>query len=308
MRASASEGHRGRLGVLGATSLVGHHLLPLAGRAGQATLAVSRSAAARAPVPGVSWCRPGGPESGSPPVATWISLCPIWVVPDLLPWLEHLGIERLVATSSMSRETKRGSAVAAERRLADRLAAAEDRLRAWATDRRRRLVILRPTMIYDGIRDGNVTAIAAWVRRLGWFPLCGRADGLRQPVHAGDVAAACLAAATHPAPAAAYPLSGGEAVTFRTLVERTCRASGLAPRMMSLPPWAWNAAAGVVGSLGLAPTLTRGMGHRMNEDLSCDHRLAAADLGFRPRPFVPGGGTLGVAAGREGFAADSGAD
>jgi len=29
------------------------------------------------------------------------------------------------------------------------------------------------------------------------------------------------------------------------------------------------------------------MGGRMNQDLSCDHSAAAADLDFRPRPFDP---------------------
>lgn len=289
-----------RTGVLGATSLVGRPLLSLLRREGQDVLAVSRSTAAKPPLPGVTWCRPSDPvEPETGPVPTWMSLCPIWFVPELIPWLESLGVRRLVASSSMSLETKRGSPTAAERALAERLAIAEERLTAWAAAGDRRLVILRPTMIYDGITDGNITAIAGWVRRTGWFPLCGAAEGLRQPVHAGDVAAACLAAARHPDPADVYPLSGGEAVTFRTLVERTCRAHGLPPRTVSLPDWAWNFAAGLASRLGIGRAATAGMGRRMNEDLSCDHARATADLGFRPRPFAPGGSTLDEAAGQE---------
>jgi hypothetical protein len=40
------------------------------------------------------------------------------------------------------------------------------------------------------------------------------------------------------------------------------------------------------------------MARRMNEDLSCDHAAAEADLGFHPRPFDPRGDTLAEAEGR----------
>lgn len=280
-----------RVGVLGATSLVGRSLLPLLVRRRHRVLAVSRSAATP---PGarderIHWCRPGAPQPGGDAiVGDWVALCPLWVVPEQAAWLERLACRRLVALSSTSVETKAASPAAAERRLAARLAGAEDDVRAWADRRGIGLTILRPTMIYDGIDDGNVAAIAACVRWFGWFPLCGPATGLRQPVHAGDVAAACLAALEHDPSQSCYTLSGGEALPFRELVARTCRAHGLRPRMVSLPPWAWGTIASLARGLGIGGS-TVGVGQRMNEDLSCSHAAAAADLGFSPRPFVPGG-------------------
>jgi nucleoside-diphosphate-sugar epimerase len=198
----------------------------------------------------------------------------------------------------MSAVTKAASPDAAERALAARLTAAEARLSAWAADRGIRLTLLVPTMIYDGRTDGNVAAIAAWVRRFGWFPLCGPALGLRQPVHAGDVAAACLAAIDRRPAQARYTLSGGEALPFRELVERVCQAHGLVPRTLRLPPWVWRVAAALARGLGLAGGATVGMARRMNEDLSCDHAAAEADLGFHPRPFDPRGDTLAEVEGR----------
>jgi len=281
-----------RVGVLGARSLVGRFLLPVLVRRGHAVLAVSRSApqTAAATDAGIHWCRPGTLRpAGDDHVNSWVALCPLWVVADHAAWLEQLACRRLVALSSTSVETKRESPAAAERRLATRLAAAEAELLAWADSRGIALTILRPTMIYDGVADGNVTAIAACVRWLGWFPLSGPATGLRQPVHAGDVAAACLAALEDEPPQLCYTLSGGEAVPFRELVVRTCRAHGLTPRTVCLPRWAWRTLAGLARGLGLVGETAAGIGQRMNEDLSCSHAEAAADLGFRPRPFVPGG-------------------
>jgi nucleoside-diphosphate-sugar epimerase len=121
-------------------------------------------------------------------VPVWISLCPLWVTVELLDWLDSAGVEQLAAVSSTSLVTKHRSGDPAERQLAARLARAEEALFNWAERRGVIATVLRPTMIYDGRSDNNVSAIAAWVRRCGWFPLCGSAEGLRQPVHADDVA------------------------------------------------------------------------------------------------------------------------
>lgn len=288
------------VGVIGADSLVGRPLLGLLDRTARGVLACSRrTAAVTAPLQGgIHRHRTGAPlPAGSVVVPSWITLCPLWAVPDHLSWLERLGAERVVALSSMSGVTKACSPDAGEREVAARLRAAERRLETWAADRDIGLTVLVPTMIYDGVNDGNVSAIAAWVRRVGWFPLCGPARGLRQPVHSDDVAAACLAASQRRPPRSRYPLSGAEALSFRDLVVRTCLAHGLPPRTVHLPPWAWTTAARLAHGLGLAGGGTVAMGARMNEDLSCDHAAAAADLDFNPRPFAPAGDTLAAAAG-----------
>lgn len=82
-------------------------------------------------------------------------------------------------------------------------------------------VILRPTLIYGRGRDRNITVIARFIRRFGFFPVLGRATGLRQPVHAEDVALACHRALEAPAATnRAYNISGGETVTYREMVRR----------------------------------------------------------------------------------------
>jgi nucleoside-diphosphate-sugar epimerase len=299
-----------RVGVIGGASLVGRQLVPLLARRG-GVLACARqierhAASAEA---GVRWHGTGASvPPDMVPMPEWVALCPLWAVPDHLDWLEQAGVERLVAVSSMSIVTKASSPDPAERHVADRLAAAEARLGTWAEGRGISLTLLVPTMIYDGATDGNVAAIAAWVRRYGWFPLCGPALGLRQPVHAGDVAAACLAALERRPPGRRYELSGGEALPFRELVIRTCRAHGVAPRLISLPPPAWSLAATIIRRLGIAGGATVAMGRRMNEDLSCDHTAAARDLGFSPRPFAIDSDTLTARTGRTGTLPDGGWD
>lgn len=279
---------------------MGRCLIPRLVRRGHAVVACSRTAqpSPATPAAGAVWIRPGAPlPAGLDRVPVWISLCPLWVTVELLDWLDSAGVEQLAAVSSTSLVTKQRSGDPAERQLAARLARAEEALFAWAEGRGVVATVLRPTMIYDGRSDNNVSAIAAWVRRCGWFPLCGSAEGLRQPVHADDVASACVTSAFHPEPRRIYTLSGGERLAFRDLVERTCRSHGLAPRTVRLPAWAWRLLVVLAARLGLAPAASAAMGARMNEDLVFDHADATADLGFRPRPFVPGGDPVAAARG-----------
>ena len=290
------------VGVLGGTSVVGRFLIPRLVRRGHAVVACSRTAqpSPAAPAAGAVWIRAGATlPAGLDRVPVWISLCPLWATVELLDWLDSAGVEQLAAVSSTSLVTKQRSGDPAERQLAARLARAEEAVFEWAERRGVIATVLRPTMIYDGRSDNNVSAIAAWVRRCGWFPLCGSAEGLRQPVHADDVATACVTSAFHPEPRHIYTLSGSERLTFRDLVERTCCSHGLAPRTVRLPAWAWRLLFATARGLGLASAASAAIGARMNEDLVFDHADAAADLGFRPRPFVPDGDPMAATPGHQ---------
>jgi nucleoside-diphosphate-sugar epimerase len=281
---------RASVGVLGATSLVGGPLLRRLAADGRTVVACSRAASPPSTVDprGITWIQPGGAlPVGFATAPTWITACPLWVVPEHLAWLEACGISTLVAVSSTSALTKERSPDRAEREVARALVAAETRVTEWAARRGVRLCLLRPTMIYDGVRDGNLAAIAGFIRRFGWFPVAGAARGLRQPVHADDVAWACVAAAFSATASGAYTLSGAAALPFRDLVATVFRGCGRPPRIVHLPQFVWRIALPVAHAVGVGLGATTGMAARMNEDLAFDHEAAARDLDFRPRPFAP---------------------
>ena len=125
-------------------------------------------------------------------------------------------MKRVVAFSSTSRFTKQGSSSPRERETARRLAEAEEAVERACRERRIRWTILRPTLVYGGGRDRNVSAIARFVRRFGFFPIAGEGRGKRQPVHAADLARAALAVLDNPATFdRAYDTPGGETLTLR---------------------------------------------------------------------------------------------
>jgi nucleoside-diphosphate-sugar epimerase len=270
-----------RVGVLGAGSLVAGCLLPLLQGDGWQTVAFSRrdhrgAAALPASLP------------------FWISLAPIWALPAHIRLLEEHGVRRIVALSSTSRFSKRDAADPAERSMARRLAEGEAWLAAWAATRGVQWVILRPTLIYGAGRDRNVSEIARFIRRFGFFPLLGEASGLRQPVHAEDVARACAAALDRPAGGGrAYELSGGETLSYRDMVCRIFAALGCRPRLPVVPLRVFAAAAACARLLPRYRHWRAGMAERMNRDLVFDHAAAARDLGFTPRAFVLSPADLG---------------
>lgn len=283
-----------RVGVLGATSFVGSCLLPLLTKAGWQVTAFSRRAVGQYD-DGVAWQQlpqsamaiPAPLPEGKGNLPYWVSVAPIWVLPDYFGLLDAHGVRRVVVLSSTSRFTKNDSSDPQEQVLCRRFAEAEARLQSWAESRRVEWVILRPTLIYGLGRDKNISEIAHLIRRFGFFPLFGKANGRRQPIHAADVAADCLAALQAPgATNRAYNITGGETLAYREMVSRVFSLLGRRPRLLTVPLWAFRL---TVKGLRLVPryrSWTAAMAERMNRDLVFDHTDAVRDLGSRHRPFV----------------------
>jgi nucleoside-diphosphate-sugar epimerase len=276
------------VGVLGATSFVGECLFPLITRNGWRVLAFSRKRV-DGKDPHVVWSDPRQTSLAALPferIERWICVAPLWVTSEYLELMASAGAKRVVALSSTSRFTKSGSSDGSERVLARRLAEAESHLQRWAEQIGIEWIILRPTMIYGFGRDENLTEIARFIRRFGFFPLFGKANGLRQPIHAHDVASACIAALqTRSKINRAYDLSGAEILPYREMVARVFAALGRPPRMVPVPLPAFRFAIALLRCLPRYHTWTPAMAERMNQDLAFDHSDAKKDLAFQPRPF-----------------------
>jgi nucleoside-diphosphate-sugar epimerase len=279
--------------VAGASNPVGDFLLPKLMAAGCRVIALSRTdrtSSATDSGEQLMWRKadltarlPAGVEANF-----LIHLAPLWLLPDRLSEFAACGIERLVALGSTSVYTKSTSADRAEFLVAQRLAQAESALAGRGRTLGVSWTVLRPTMIYGTGRDANIGAVEAFIRRFGFFPVAGDAAGLRAPVHAADVAAACLAALrVDAARNRAYDISGGEILTYRAMVARVFAAMNLAPRVLTLPPALMQALAGAAALAGI-PGINADLVRRMNRNQAFAHDEAARDLGYAPRKFKPG--------------------
>jgi nucleoside-diphosphate-sugar epimerase len=133
----------------------------------------------------------------------WISFAPIWLFASFFEWLalncpERLnGIRGIIACSSSSAITKRFAFNRFDRQLVDRLVSAEDRLIAASTGLELPCKILRPAIIYGQVGsygDRNISVLLRLMSRLPFLPIPAE-TGLRQPIHASQLAsvALCLA-------------------------------------------------------------------------------------------------------------------
>jgi nucleoside-diphosphate-sugar epimerase len=273
--------------VFGGSGQIGAPLLERLRDTGWRVLAVSR--APRVGSDGVHWLRGDlSHVEGLPPAVDAIFSC--GPLDAFARWYAAAPIAapRVVAFGSTSLEVKSDSADTAERELASRLAEGERVVLEAAARRGAHATLLRPTLVYGLGRDRTLTRIAAVARRWGWFVLPRDARGLRQPVHAGDLADAALAACDAAASfGRAYALPGGETLSYREMVARVLSALQPSPSLVEVPAPLFAIALRGARAVGFA----RGFGDaalsRLRADLVFDASPARRDFGYAPRPFHP---------------------
>jgi nucleoside-diphosphate-sugar epimerase len=283
VRGEGSAHTAGPVLILGATGQIGRCLLRRLADCGRPAIAVCRRPEP-ALSPGADWLaadlsRPIDLAGRKPAAA--IHATGAWLLPPQLPVLAAAGVQRLVCFSSTSMLAKAASPSAAEREVAGMLAAAEAAVAAGAIP----WTVLRPTLIYGLGLDRNITVAARFIRRWHCFPLSGPGKGLRQPVHAGDLAAAALAALDLPAAAGqSFNLGGGETLSYRQMIQRIFETLGQHPRFLRLP-----LLARLPGGIGAVAA-------RMEQDLAFDNGEFWPLAGLAPRRFlVDGRADLGMA-------------
>lgn len=277
-----------RVGLIGATSLVGGSLLELLPAYCDQVVAFTRQAGF-ASTSQILWrsLATTGTTNSPESIEQWISVAPIWVLADHLDCLDSYGARKVVVLSSTSALTKEDSPDASERETALKLREAELQFRSWAEKTGTQWVILRPTLIYGRGRDKNLCEIYRVIKRLGFFPLLGDASGLRQPIHAEDVATACISALISPQCATGiYAISGGETLSYQEMVGRVFDTLGRSRRMLRLPRGLLAPMLKLISCLPRFRHWTVGMVDRMERDLVFDHAEATRDFGFNPRTFV----------------------
>lgn len=266
--------------VFGASSQIGHFLLPRLRARGESVLALSRQP--RPAQAGVQWLQGELPgvifEVGQP--AAVINFGPLNSFAQWLASTRLAATTRVIATSSMSAESKQASDVPAERALSQSLRDGELAVAAACDRQGMPWTIFRPTLIYGAGIDKSLSPIARRASRLHVFPLPA-GSGLRQPVHADDIAAAVVAALDHPEAAGRIiPLGGGERLTAGEMFARVRRSLATSTVPVPVPAALLRLGRHAVPRL-------RGPLTRLEADLIADNSDLQRLLGISPRPFHP---------------------
>lgn len=274
--------------IFGSNSPVGRHLVGQLAAEGASVLSVSRQPISYTD-PTVSWLDLEDFRAGTTPFDSPIAICVfhIWLVPDIVARLAERGVKRLICLSSTSIFGKMTSSSLKEQQVRREFEDSERAVRDLCAAHGISLGILRPTLIYGDGRDKNIAEISDFIDRFGFFPVFGAASGIRQPVHARDVAKACVQAAkAGELPEIAYNIPGGEELTYRHMLERIFTVKQRRARILSVPIGLFSMALAVANRLPRFRHWTKDMAERMNQDLKFDRGPALRDFGYDPSPFA----------------------
>lgn len=273
--------------VTGATSIVGRYLLPLLAAQEYQVIAISRH-----PHDGGSagWVCTDITTGPIPPEARdaeiLIHLAPL---PTLIPLLQGgalSAVRRVIAIGTTSVFTKADTRASDERDTIAAQREAERSLAASGEIAGFRWTLFRPTLVYDGTHDKNIVHIMRFIARFGFFPVVKPASGLRQPLHAADLAWACASVLDKPlTEAKSYNLAGGQVLSYREMVEQVFHSLGKQPRFVAVHPWIYRAALTILNMYPRYRYMKPEMAQRMNMDMVFDIAAARRDFGFSPKPF-----------------------
>ncbi len=277
--------------VLGARSQVGHFLIPRLINAGYLITATSRKKVQSAAIREIEWRELDLSSEDEfillEDIANVISLAPIWLLTSRISELAGQGMRRLIFFSSTSRFTKLESSHEGDRDLAKRLAESEERLIEECRRHNIAWTLFRPTMVYGCGMDRNIFSIAGFIRHFGCFIMAGEGKGCRQPVHADDLADACLKALENEHTYhQEYNLSGGETLTYTQMVRLIFGLLGRKPRMCFVNRSLMNTVTSITSLLPGLRHVTPAMIGRMEEDFCFDHSRAVEDFSYAPRGFL----------------------
>jgi len=264
--------------VIGATGQIGHFLRPRLSEAGYEWIGLSRT-----PPPGDTRWRQGSLPDDMPVLPGLQAVVSLGPIDRLATWLAATrlsGTPHIIATSSMSAESKRESTVPAERELSRGLRTAETTLIATCASRGMPWTLFRPTIIYGAGMDKSLTPIVSASVRRRVFPLpAGR--GQRQPVHADDIAAAVVAALGNAAARGrTFPIGGGERLLAGDMFRRARQTAGAFTLPAPIPRAVLDIAA-------LVSPWMKGPVQRLDSDLIADNTDLETILGIHPRAFQP---------------------
>ncbi len=197
-------------------------------------------------------------------------------------------IKQAVAFSSTSVITKINSKNIQERHMAQGLQHGENRFKKICNNKKIKWTIFRPTLIYGANKDKNITFISNFIKKYRFFPILGDGAGLRQPVHAYDLAKSCLnVIENRNCYNKIYNLRGNQTLTYSEMVGKIFFSLEIKEFKVKLPKFIFLLIIKIAKIIPAYSGLNSGMIDRLDENLCFDIKDAQEDFNYRPHDFIP---------------------
>ncbi len=270
--------------VTGATSQIGIFLLPLLVNKQFNVIALSRTH--RDDSKGITWLK-GDLESidfallNKMEIHTVIHLAEITLINNIIK--DTTSINRVIAFSSTSALTKINSNCETDRKMATDLLFGEKLMINTCGLKSINFTIFRPTMIYGANVDKNVAFISKFMSNYGFFPIIGNSESLRQPVHASDLANACLLAIDKKTSfGKIYNLVGPETIKYIDMIKKISNSLNKKIVLIKVNKFIFTLAVTVLRILPQYRHLSIGMVDRLEQNLCFDSEDAKIDFNYNP--------------------------
>lgn len=152
------------------------------------------------------------------------------------------------------------------------------------------LTILRPTMIYGTLTDGNISVFIKMVDKLRIFPVISGAKYELQPVWCKDLGKAFYDVLMHPeiTDNKEYDLSGGKPILLIDIFKEIGSQLGVKNTFISVPYWIAYSGAVCIYVVSFGKIDFREKVQRMVEPRAYSYEKAANDFGYAPLEFKDG--------------------
>ncbi len=270
--------------ITGASGLLGRQLVKKLGSVNYSVYAVGRRQCPEEIKTDCQWLSMdiAQPKFPNIDIDVLVHAAPLWLLPDFFQQLSAITeVRRCIAFSSTSAESKADANDFVDRELAEKLIIAEENIKSLCGE----LVpytILRPTMIYGYGQDQNISVIASFIKKRGFFPVAGKAEGLRQPVHVDDLVDAVIKIIENENTfGKTYTLTGGETLSYKSMVDRIFQDLNRPSKIIHVPVLVYRWLLNFMQS-----DYSSGTADRMNQNLSYNSEDAVNDFDYQAQMFL----------------------
>jgi nucleoside-diphosphate-sugar epimerase len=149
--------------------------------------------------------------------------------------------------------------------------------------------IIRPTLIYGGTQDRNMSRLIEYIRSHSIIPVFGTGEFLQHPVYVGDLATAVLQIlGSSRARNRVYNLPGADALTFNDLVDIIAALLNKRVLKLHVPAMPAIITLQALYRAGVRLPIKAEQIRRLNEHKAFAYADAAEDFGYQPILFCKG--------------------
>ncbi len=222
------------------------------------------------------------------PVDMLFHIASVKLTLPIVPIALKKGVDNIVMVHTTGIYSKYKKAGEGYRQIEKRVAALVEEYRAQG--REIATTVLRPTMIYGDLQDGNVATFIKMVDKYRLFPTVKGARYDLQPVWCKDLGDAYYEVFTRweTTKNKEYILSGAEPIQLREMFIEIGKQLGVKNTFLSVPFWLAYTGAWVVYCLTFGKKDYREKVQRLVEPRAYGHELASKDFGYAPAAFAEG--------------------